>query len=240
MMEGKIIQIKKRFEVLNVVNTEAADMYIYGTIGPGWFSDISANDVRYRLQSIQAKTINLHIHSGGGDVFESIAIYNLLKNSDKTVNIYIDGLAGSGASIVAMAGDAIFMPRNTMMMIHNAWTFAQGNAAQLRKLADDLDKIDGAVKESYRARFKGEDFELERMLDDETWLKADECVAFGLADQVIDAVELPDDENDKGDDTGEGGEPEQVPPAAASINRFAAMAKAFSFATQNIKEKSDK
>ncbi|SFA50953.1 ATP-dependent protease ClpP, protease subunit [Parageobacillus thermantarcticus] len=190
-------KINKRFEVLNKAENDEADLYMYGTIGKGWFADISANDVRHKLSNITAKTINVHINSVGGDVFESIAIHNILKNHKATINVYIDGYAASGASVIAMAGDKVIMPRNTMMMIHKAWTLAAGNAKELRKIANDLEKIDTAVLESYTSRFVGDRSELERLLDEETLLTAEECKILGLCDEISDEIELPDEEDEQ-------------------------------------------
>jgi len=190
-------KINKRFEVLNKADNDEADMYLYGSIGSGWFADISSKDVKAKLDNITAKIINVRINSGGGDVFESIAIHNLLKNHKATINIHIDGYAASGASVIAMAGDKIIMPKNTMMMIHRAWTFAYGNAAELRKIANDLEKIDVAVTESYTYRFVGERTELERLLNEETWLTAEECKALGFCDEVVDEIEITDEEDEQ-------------------------------------------
>ena len=113
-------------------------------------------------------------------MFESIAIMNTLKQHKGKVNIIIDSLAGSGASVIAMAGDTIKMFTNSMMMIHKAWTYACGNADELRKQADDMDKIDIAVKASYQDRFVGTEEELEDLIAEESWLTAEECIAFGF------------------------------------------------------------
>ena len=86
------------------------------------------------------RQINLHIHSPGGDVFDGIAIYNLLKNHPANKTVYIDGLAASMASVIAMAGDEVIMPENAMLMIHKPWGIQGGDAEELRKYADLLDK----------------------------------------------------------------------------------------------------
>lgn len=188
-------KISKRFEVFNKAENEA-DLYFYGSIGSGWFADISSKEVRYQLGRITAKTINIHINSPGGDVFESIAIHNLLKNHKATINVHIDGFAASGASVIAMAADKVIMPKNTMMMIHRAWTFASGNAEGLRKIANDLEKIDTAVTESYTSRFVGERSELEQLLAEETWLTAEECKVFGFCNEIVDEIEISEDDED--------------------------------------------
>lgn len=190
-------KINRRFEVFNKAESSEADIYLYGSIGSDWFTDISSKDVKAKLDRITAKTINVHINSPGGDAFESIAIHNLLKNHKASINVYIDGLAASGASIIAMAGDKIIMPKNAMMMIHRVWTLVYGNAAELRKIANDLEKIDTAVTESYTSRFVGERAELERLLDEETWLTAEECKALGFCDEVVDEIELSDEEDEQ-------------------------------------------
>lgn len=197
MKKMELPKINKRFEVFNKAENDEADLYMYGTIGKGWFADISANGVRHKLNNITAKTINVHINSGGGDVFESIAIHNIIKNHKATINVYIDGYAASGASVIAMAGDKIIMPKNTMMMIHKAWTIAAGNAKELRKAAEDLEKIDTAVTESYTSRFVGERSELERLLDQETWLTAAECRVLGFCDEIVDEIEITDEEDEE-------------------------------------------
>jgi ATP-dependent protease ClpP protease subunit len=221
-MKTKLIKIPQRFKVQNSADGGSKDLFLYGTIG-GWWSEITASNVLRQLSSISEKTVNVHIHSGGGDVFESIAIYNIFKSSDKVINIYIDGLAASGASLIAMAGDAIFMPRNTMMMIHRAWTYAQGNANQLLKLSQDLAKMDGAVEESYKARFTGTDENITELLDNTTWLKADECVELGLADQVIDPVEIPNDDSEEDDDQENASNSTGIAAASSSIPGFASV-----------------
>jgi len=187
----EIPKIKNRFEVVCQIENEAAEMYLYGTIAKqSWYDEesISANGVKESLKNISSDIIKVHINSGGGDVFESIAINNLLKQNKAKIEVYIDGLAGSGASIIAMAADSIFMPDNSMMMIHKASTFAYGNADELMKMVEDLNKIDTAVKASYQEKFVGTDEELTKLIADATWLTAQECKDLGFANEVIEAV----------------------------------------------------
>jgi ATP-dependent Clp protease, protease subunit len=178
-------KIEKRFEVLNKVEeSNEATIYMYGSIGQGWFADISSKEVQQQLNDLDSSKINIHLNSGGGDVFESIAIHNLLKNHKAEIIIHVDGLAASGASVIAMAADKIIMNSNSMLMIHNAWTVSAGNSKELRKVADDLDKIDKSVLESYTSKFVGEREELKQLLADETWLTAEEALSLGLADEI--------------------------------------------------------
>lgn len=185
---------KNQPKYLTILKQEvsSADLSIDGEIVTDEFSDSDTSAAGFRdlLKSLgSVKTINLHINSPGGSVFEGIAIENMLKQNSATVNVYVDGLAASIASVIAMAGDTIFMPKNSMMMIHNPWTMAMGNAAELRKQADDLDHIGKSAIQTYlnKAGDKLDENTLQDLLDNETWLTADEAVSYGLADEVIEA-----------------------------------------------------
>ena len=167
-----------------------ASMYIDGEIVTDEYYDTDTSSAGFRdaLKDLgDVKTINLHINSPGGSVFEGIAIYNMLKQNKAHVNVYVDGLAASIASVIAMSGDAIFMPSNSMLMIHNPWTMAIGNASELRKQADDLDKITESSIQTYlnTAGDKLGEATLRQLMDDETWLTAKEAVDYGLATEVI-------------------------------------------------------
>lgn len=171
------------------------EIYIYGDVesdGYDWWTDevirseTSANTFREELAKYaDIAEIKLYINSYGGSVFEGTAIYNQLKRHPAKKTVYIDGFACSIASVIAMAGDEIIMPRNALMMIHNMWMFSYGNAAELRKAADDLDIINNAGKQAYlqKAGEKVTEELLSRMMDDETWLTAEDCIRYGLADR---------------------------------------------------------
>ncbi len=171
------------------------DLYIYGDVmedGYDWWTDeiieseTSANHFREELEKYpNVVQINLYINSYGGSVFEGTAIYNQLKRHPAHKTVYVDGFACSIASVIAMAGDEIVMPKNTMMMIHNAWMGAMGNAAELRKAADDLETINAAGRQAYllKAGGKLDEGTLATMMDAETWLTAEECIRYGLADR---------------------------------------------------------
>ncbi|SDD27243.1 ATP-dependent Clp protease, protease subunit [Paenibacillus sp. UNCCL117] len=183
---------QKYWEFKAAATDGQGDLFIYGDI-TSWEwddSDTSANSFKRDLDALgDIQTLNLYINSPGGSVFEGVAIYNILKRHKARVNVHVDGLAASIASVIAMAGDAIYMPRNAMMMIHNPWTVTWGNASELRKTADDLDRIAGSMKHSYldRAGDKLNDAKLTELLDAETWLSAQECLDYGLCDVVGDA-----------------------------------------------------
>lgn len=133
-------------------------------------------------------TVNLYINSVGGSVKEALGIYSTLRRCPATVVAYIDGYAASAASVIAMAADKIIMPRNACMMVHNAAGPAYGNATQLRKAADDLEVINLAAIQSYmnKAGDKLPADKLSELLNAETWLTAEDCMEYGLADEYAD------------------------------------------------------
>lgn len=177
------------------LNKKEAEIDIEGEITSRIWddTDTSASQFRDLLKQVgDVKTINLHINSPGGDVFEGVAIYNMLKQSKADIHVYIDGLAASIASVIAMAGDTITMPENSMLMIHNPWTIAQGNAKELRKIADDMDKMGESIKTSYlsKSNDKLDADTLTKLMDEETWLTAKESAEYGLADEVLEPVKM--------------------------------------------------
>lgn len=189
--------IKKALKNLNVKQeSDSADVYIYGAIvtDDDFEEGISAVDVRDTLKALEGvKTINLHINSPGGNVFEGLAIYNMLKQSKAEIDVYIDGLAASIASVIAMSGDAVFMPSNAMMMIHNPWVGGvAGNAKDLRKEADDLDKIAQSSVQIYLDKVQGklDKDQLEEIMDNETWLSAQEALDYGFVDEILEANQV--------------------------------------------------
>lgn len=179
---------KKYWEFKNQTSTEA-DLYLYIEVaswGAGYAAH-SAQSFKQELDDLgKINTLNIYINSPGGDVFEGNTIMNMLKRKKCIKNVYIDGLAASIASVIAMAGDKIIMPSNSMMMIHNAWTYAAGNSNELRKLADDLDKVNASIRQTYldKAGDKLDEETLITLMDNETWLTAQECYNYGLCDVV--------------------------------------------------------
>lgn len=178
--------------------TDTLELRIYNTVeSDSWWkeSETSAKHFSDKLKEYEnAKEIKIYINSLGGSVLEGIAIYNQLKRHKAHKTVYIDGFACSIASVIAMAGDTVIMPKNTCMMIHNAWIVAMGNAKELRKAADDLDVINSAAIQAYldRAGDKLTNEKLTEMLDAETYLTAEQCIEYGFADKHSD--------DDAGDD----------------------------------------
>ncbi len=183
-MSGPVNQ--KSWFRMQAKEDQTADIYIYDEIG-GW--GISARRFTEDLISLgNLSHINLHIHSPGGEVFDGIAIYNQLKNHSATITVYIDGLAASMASVIAMVGDTVIMPKNAMMMIHKPWGVSWGDANDMREYADLLDKLENVLIPAYVAKTGKTTEEITAMLEQETWLDGDECVEHGFADKVIEPV----------------------------------------------------
>ncbi|MDY0475671.1 ATP-dependent Clp protease proteolytic subunit [Pasteurella multocida] len=165
---------------------DTAEISIYDEIG-GW--GISAKAFAKQLKDLgNVKKINLHIHSPGGSVFDGMAIFNLLNNHTAKKIVYIDGLAASMASVIAMVGDVVIMPENAMMMIHKPWGIQGGDAEDMRKYADLLDKIEETLISAYTKKTGKSAEELAEMLAEETWLNGKECVEHGFADQFVEPV----------------------------------------------------
>lgn len=188
-------EFKPMWELRQAASPDALELYIYGEVEAlkldrtNWSfkeSENSANHFRAELaKHPDAKQIDVFINSYGGSVFEGTAIYNQLRRHPAEKIVHIDGFACSVASVIAMAGDKVIMPKNAMMMIHNMWTVIMGNAKELRKAADDLDIISEGNRQAYlqKAGAKLDEAELIRMLDAETWLTAKQCIELGLADE---------------------------------------------------------
>ncbi len=209
MMEMEKIQ-PKFLMMENQENSKKVVAYMHGTVGAGWWGDINAKKTREMFDNIDADEIELHIHSGGGDAFEGIAICNYLRSHKAKVTAYVDGLAASAASLIAMGADKIIMPSNTTMMVHRASTYAYGNADSLEKQAKMLRDVDDALIQTYRNRFNGEFHELEALLDNETYMTAETAKSYGFVDEISDAIASVDSEEDVVQEPEETEEDDQV------------------------------
>lgn len=176
--------------------SSALDLYIYDHVqgdGIDWWtgekieSETSANYIQKQLESSKdVSNINIYINSYGGEVKEGLAIYNQLKRHPAQKTVYVDGFACSIASVIAMVGDRVIMGNNTLMMIHHASMGAWGNAEELRKAANDVEVIDKASCSSYLAKAgdKLSEETLNQLLDNQTWLNAEQCLQYGLCDEI--------------------------------------------------------
>lgn len=180
----------KKYFALTINETETeANLSIYGDITSWeWFeSDVSSYTLSKQLEALPSTIakVNVYINSYGGEVAEGLAIYNALKRHKAKVVTYCDGFACSIASVIFMAGDERVMSNASLLMIHNAWTFVQGNSKELRKQADDLDVITQASVNAYMSSVNITEEELKRMLDNETWLASAEALEKGFATSVV-------------------------------------------------------
>ena len=130
-------------------------------------------------------TLDVYINSPGGDIFAGFSLYNILNRHPAAKTVHIDGLAASAASVVAMAGDTIKMPANATMMIHNAWTYASGGAEDLRKTADELDRINDQIADIYAARTGKDKADISDLMTAETWMSGTEALDMGFVDELI-------------------------------------------------------
>ena len=177
----------KRFWNFKALDEKTGELTLYGEISneTWWGDEVTPKEFKSDLDNLgEIDTLNIYINSPGGDVFAGQTIYSILKRHKAHKNIYIDGLAASIASVIAMAGNTIFMPKNAMMMIHNPWTVGMGNADEFRKLAEDLDKIRESLIAAYEGHSALTRDEIIEIMDAETWLTASECEEYGFCDVV--------------------------------------------------------
>jgi ATP-dependent Clp endopeptidase proteolytic subunit ClpP len=177
-------------------NPKAMDLYIYDDVqddSMNWWtgevteSETSANYIKSQLEAAgDIQQINVYINSYGGSVKEGLGIYNQLKRHAAQKTVYVDGFACSIASVIAMAGDKVIMGTNALMMIHHASMGVYGNAEELRKAANDIEVIDSASCSSYLAKAgdKLTQETLTQLLDGQTWLNAEQCLQYGLCDEI--------------------------------------------------------
>lgn len=177
------------FDIQMVAEGKTAEILIYDRIGPS-FPDgdegVSAKSFKAQLDALgDVKSIDVRINSRGGSAFDGMAIYNVLSQHKASITVYIDSLAASAVSGIAMAGDKIKIAESAFLMIHNASTYAGGNAATLRKTAEMLDRISQSAAGVYVARTGKTLDEITELMDAETWFSASEAVENGFADEVV-------------------------------------------------------
>jgi ATP-dependent Clp protease, protease subunit len=158
------------------------ELYIYDVIGESFFeSGVTDKSVRDELKKFKnTEPLDVRINSPGGSVFHAVAIFTMLSQWKGHVNIQIDGLAASAASYIAMAGDNVTMAEGGMLMIHNPWSMAVGNAEDMRKAADMLDKVGGNLVKAYVARTGKSADDIASLMEAETWLSVDEALEHGF------------------------------------------------------------
>lgn len=170
---------------------------IYGSIGEDWWSGtgITAKSVSAALRSAGGKDVEVRINSPGGDMFEGIAIYNVLAQHPGNVTVKIMGLAASAASIIAMAGNEVKMGLGSFLMIHNCWVMGIGNQFDFRELAEWLAPYDDALRDIYIERTGSSEAEIEGWMKKEKTFSASEAIDHGFADDMLDAAAVTQDKN---------------------------------------------
>lgn len=169
-----------------VTEDRTASIIIYGDITswPWLESDVSAFNIIKEIDELDVDQINVYINSYGGEVAEAIAIYSALQRHKATITTYCDGFACSAASIIFCAGTKRVINKIAMLMIHNAWSYACGNADEMRKAADDIEKISKCSIEAYKSVCNIDENKIKELMDNETWLTADEALEYGFATEI--------------------------------------------------------
>ncbi len=165
---------------------QTPELFIYDDIDDWW--GVSAQSIVDQIRDTEASDINVRINCRGGMVFEGIAIYNALRLHKASIHISIEGLAASIASVIAMAGDTVTIAENAMMMIHNPYGWAQGDAEAMRKTAEVMDKIADSIAVSYTARTGKTIDDMKALMEAETWFTAKEALDIGLVDQIDEPI----------------------------------------------------
>jgi ATP-dependent Clp protease protease subunit len=185
-------QVREPAPIRMAKKGSTGEIYVYDVIGAGFFEDgVTAKQFAKDLKALgDVETLNIYINSPGGSVFEGTAIHNIIARQKARKIVQIDGLAASIASVIAMAGDEIRIAENGMMMIHNPWALAIGDAAEMRKMADALDKIAEAIRASYLSQTGMDEEKIIALMDAETWMSAADAVEMGFADSIIEAADI--------------------------------------------------
>ena len=179
---------KQSWYSINAKQTDGfVDVYLYDEVGS---YGVSAKDFVNDIKLLKGKDIYLHVNCVGGEVFDGMAIYNTLKKYKGKVIAYIEGIAASMGSIIPLAADEIIMSENSLYMIHNAWGGAMGEAKEMKKTANLLDKISGEIADIYVKKTKLPYDKVKEMMDEETWLNAEEALELGFIDSISDAIKV--------------------------------------------------
>lgn len=179
--------MKNNWYNINNAAGKAADIYIFDEIGN---YGITAQKFINDIKELKDMPINLRINSLGGDVFDGMAMYNVIKRREAKTTVYIEGIAASIATIIALGADEVIMAENSLFMIHNAWGGIMGDAKEMRKSAETLDKISSELTDIYSKKTGLSYDALSAMMDEETWLNAEEAYEFGFVDTISNAIKV--------------------------------------------------
>ena len=188
--------LKNMLEIKNFTDT-SCDLYFYGDIVDSWLGAFDDMDqypeaIKNFLDEAKDKNINIYVNSGGGSVFAGMAIYNMLKRHKGYKTVYVDGLAGSIASVIALAGDKIVIPKNAYFMIHKPWCACGGNANDFREMANTLDKVEQGILNVYKDNLSSEMYydEVVEMVNNETWLTGEEASKYFANVEIVEPLQL--------------------------------------------------
>jgi ATP-dependent protease ClpP protease subunit len=171
--------------------SDISEIWLYDEIGKDFFGDgVTAKEFLAELNAIKSPKIDMHINSPGGAVFDGAAIYNAVKRHPATVTSYIDGIAASIASVIALAGERVVMAANALYMMHNPSGLTYGTSEDMRKTADILDKVRDTMVGAYTDKSKKTGEQICAMLDAETWLDAEEAMAAGFVDEIGNEMDM--------------------------------------------------
>lgn len=174
------------YKINNRAKDAEADVYLYAEIGDSFFGDsVSASQFAKDVAGLDVKTINLHVNSPGGDIFDGIAIANTLRQHDAKVVATVDGIAASAASFILMAADEVVMGQYSELMIHDAWGIVVGNSDDMTEAAGLLNKASDNIAQMYADRTGGDVASWRNLMKTETWFSAQEAVDAKLADRVL-------------------------------------------------------
>ena len=181
----------KQLKFWNVMKNDeekSAKLILYGSIGSDeYWDNISDKAFKQDIENLgDVENIILHINSPGGSVFSAVAIANTLKNHKAKITANIDGLAASAATIITSACDTVKMPKNALFMVHNPITFAYGNNQDMQKTLEMLNKVKNSIIETYLNKAKTDKETLSELMDNETWMSAEEAKEYGFIDEILD------------------------------------------------------
>ena len=184
-----------RWNPVRAATDDKNTLSIYDQIGESWDgSGMTAKVVNSVLRRADGDTVTVNVNSPGGDFFEGVTIYNMLREYDGTVNMNVIGLAASAASIIAMAADELRVAKAGFLMIHNSWGLVIGNQADMRDAADTFAVFDKAMASVYSARSGIDETEIASMMSTELWMTGEQAVADGFADGLLRSDEIVEDD----------------------------------------------
>jgi len=178
---------KKWYNIQGKATDAVAEVYIFDEIGA---YGITAQDFIAEMKEYKGTPVNLRINCIGGDVFDGMAMYNIIKKREAKTTAYIEGIAASMGSVIALAADEVVMAENSLFMIHNAWGGAMGEAEDMRKTASVLEKISGEIASIYKRKTRLSLDRIQDMMDEETWLNAEEAYELGFIDTISDSIKV--------------------------------------------------